>query len=104
MVERRRLIQAVLAGAAPWPARLAARTTDAKVLRVAFSVAETGFDPAQISDGNSNDIAQAIFEPLLAIDFLARPFRLKPLTAEALPIVSSDYRSFTLRVRPGICR
>jgi ABC-type transport system substrate-binding protein len=102
MIERRRLIQAVLAGAAPWPARLAARTTDAKVLRVAFSVAETGFDPAQISDGYSNDIAQAIFEPLLAIDFLARPFRLKPLTAEALPIVSSDYRSFTLRVRPGI--
>jgi ABC-type transport system substrate-binding protein len=105
MTQRRLFMQAGLGlagGLAPWRTRTDAPAPTAKVLRVAFPVAETGFDPAQITDGYSNDIAKAIFEPLLAIDFLARPFHLKPLTAEALPIVSSDYRSFTLRVRPGI--
>ncbi len=73
-----------------------------KVLRLAFPVAETTFDPAQISDLYSNTITGHIFESLLTYDYLARPARLKPLTAQAMPEVSSDFKTYTVRVRPGI--
>ena len=73
-----------------------------KVLRLAFPVAETNFDPAQISDLYSNTITGHIFESLLTYDYLARPARLKPLTAQAMPEVSSDFKTYTVRIRPGI--
>ncbi|MEQ1806293.1 MAG: bicyclomycin resistance protein, partial [Burkholderiaceae bacterium] len=60
-----------------------------KTLRVAFNVAETGFDPPQIGDFNSMTVAANIFEPLLTYDYLARPVKLKPQTAVALPEISA---------------
>ena len=78
---RRQLLQAAgLTGVASLitsaPAEAAETGTGAgpKVLRYAFRVAETGFDPAKI----------------------------KPLTAAAMPEVSADFRVFTIRVKPGI--
>ncbi len=44
-----------------------------KVLRYAFRVAETGFDPAQVNDFYSSSIIGNIFDAPLAYDFLARP-------------------------------
>jgi len=73
-----------------------------KVLRVTFQAAETGFDPARVSDYYSGTVIDAIFEPLLTYDFLARPAKLVPNTAEALPLVADGGRSYTLRIRPGI--
>ena len=73
-----------------------------KVLRFAFPIAETGFDPAQISDLYSRVVTAGIFEAPLAFDFLARPFKMKPSTVEALPEISADFTRFTFRVRPGI--
>ena len=55
-----------------------------KVLRYAFQVAETGFDPAQLSDIYSRICTAHIFDALLTYDYLARPFKLKPLVAEAM--------------------
>ena len=76
--------------------------TGQKVLRYAFPIAETGFDPAQLSDLYSRTITAGIFESLLAFDYLARPFTMKPLTAEAMPQISDDFTTFTFRIRPGI--
>jgi ABC-type transport system substrate-binding protein len=73
-----------------------------KVLRYAFPAAESGFDPAQISDLYSATIVSHIFESLLTYDYLARPAQLKPQTAAGMPEVSSDFKTFTVRVRPGI--
>ena len=73
-----------------------------KVFRWAFVAAETGFDPAQISDLYSNYIVANIFEAPLQYDFLARPVIMKPRTLVAMPDVSSDFRTYTLRVKPGI--
>jgi ABC-type transport system substrate-binding protein len=108
-VKRRRLLQAtaalaaaegaVLRGAAAARAQAPRRQ---KVLRYAFQVAETGFDPAQIADVYSRYVTAHIFESLLIYDYLARPVRVKPLTAAAMPDVSADFRVFTFRVRPGI--
>ena len=73
-----------------------------KVLRYAMRVAETGFDPAQISDLYSSTLAANMFDALYEYEFLARPVRLRPNTATALPEASSDFKTFTIRVRPGI--
>ena len=88
--------------AAPAGLAAATQTADAKVLRYAFLVAETGFDPPQLSDLYSRTITAHIFEALYHYDHLARPVKLKPLTAAAMPEVSEDFRTWTIRIKPGI--
>ncbi len=73
-----------------------------KVLRYAFRVAETGFDPAQVNDLYSSTVIANIFDAPLTYDFLARPAKIVPNTAVALPEVSDDFRTLTIRLRPGI--
>ena len=73
-----------------------------KVLRYALRVAETGFDPAQISDLYSSTLVSNVFDAPYATEFLARPVRDRPNTAVALPEVSADFKTFTIRIRPGI--
>jgi ABC-type transport system substrate-binding protein len=73
-----------------------------KVLRLAFTSPETGFDPAKIVDLYSRTITPHIFEGLYTYDQLARPVKIKPLTADGMPQVSDDFRTWTVRVQPGI--
>ncbi|HJV59408.1 MAG TPA: ABC transporter substrate-binding protein [Albitalea sp.] len=107
-MKRRGLIKALMAagGLSALPARAAqdegAAQGGPKVLRYAFRVAETGFDPAQISDLYSRTIADGIFDAPLQFEFLARPVRLRANTLVALPEISEDFKTFTLRVKPGI--
>ena len=102
-LRRRELLgAALLAAGAPGLAGAASAATAPKVLRVAFNSAETGFDPAKISDLYSRTVTGHLFEALYAYDHLARPFRIKPLTADGMPETSADFRVWTMRVRPGI--
>ena len=73
-----------------------------KVLRYAFLIAETTFDPAQISDLYSNIVAAGLFDAPLEFEFLAKPVRMRAATLAALPEVSDDFKTFTFRVKPGI--
>ena len=73
-----------------------------QVLRYAFRVAETGFDPAKITDIYSRSITPHVFEGLYTYDQLARPARMKPLTAAAMPETSDDFKVWTVKLRPGI--
>jgi ABC-type transport system substrate-binding protein len=73
-----------------------------KTLRYAFPIAETGFDPAQISDAYSRIIAANMFEAPLTYDPLARPAKVVPQTAQALPEISDNYTRFVFRLKPGI--
>ena len=61
-----------------------------KVLKVAFPVPETGFDPVRVNDLYSNTITGVIFQPLLTYDWMAMPTRLVPNAAESMPVVSAD--------------
>jgi len=74
----------------------------AKVLRVAFNAAETGFDPQVGGDAYSNYVNRVIFESLYSYDYLARPYKIVPNTAQALPDISPDGKTWTIRVKPGI--
>ncbi len=71
-------------------------------LHVAFPVAETGFDPQAAGDAYSNYVNRAIFDPLYRYDYLARPFRIVPNTAAAMPEISADGKTWTIHIRPGI--
>ena len=63
-----------------------------KVLNYAFPIAETGFDPSQLSDLYSRTLTAAIFESLYRYDHLARPVQIKPLVASAMPEVEELYK------------
>ena len=80
----------------------AATAQPSKVIRVAFPVAESGFDPQAIADNYSSTIARAIFEPLYTYDYFARPAKLVPAAAEAPPEVSADLTTYTIRLRKGL--
>jgi ABC-type transport system substrate-binding protein len=73
-----------------------------KAFRYAFLIAETGFDPAELSDLYSSNLITNIFDSPLTYDFLARPVKLVPNTLEAMPVVTENGTLFTMKVRPGI--
>ncbi|WP_171093434.1 ABC transporter substrate-binding protein [Usitatibacter rugosus] len=72
------------------------------MVRYASPSAEAKLDPVAESDEASGGIMQVIFDPLLTYDFLARPAKLKPNTAVALPEVTDEGATYTLRIKPGI--
>ncbi|WP_428420901.1 ABC transporter substrate-binding protein [Methylibium sp.] len=97
-----RTLRALLVAAVAFNTAAAAIAAEPKVLRYALPAAETGFDPAQLSDLYSRIVTAHIFEAPLAYDHLARPYKLRPSTAAAMPEVSDDFRSFTFHIKPGI--
>lgn len=106
-IDRRKFLTA--AGGAAAAAALDWRTARAqsgaarkKVLRYAFRIAETGFDPGVFNDYYSNVIMANIFESPLRFDYLARPARVVPSTAAAMPEVNADFTRYVVRIRPGI--
>ena len=74
-----------------------------KTLHLAFDSPEVTFDPPQTnSDQNSGIVIAQILEAPLGFDYLARPVKLQPVTAAAMPEVSADGRVFTVRIQSGI--
>jgi oligopeptide transport system substrate-binding protein len=73
-----------------------------KVLHLEFYVAETGFDPAKVQDYYSFVVNEGIFDSLLTYDYLARPSKLVPRAAEALPTVSDQARTYVFKIKKGI--
>lgn len=104
-MRRRELLAA---SAAAWPAAQADAATSTspsgqKVLRLGLIAAETPFDPPQTeSSYYTYQVIASIFESPLGYDYLARPPRMVPVTAAAMPEISADFRQITLRIRPGI--
>ena len=73
-----------------------------RILRVLMESPEVGFDPARLGDIYSSRVVSHIFEAAYHYDWLAVPVKVQPLTAAALPEVSADHRTWTVRLRPGI--
>src|ERR1700674_5384064 len=88
--------------AAIFPAISAGAADLSKTLRTAYIAAETGFDPAASSDLYSDSVQRAIFDTLYGFDYLARPYRRTMRTAAAMPEVTDEGRTWTMRVKPGI--
>lgn len=72
-----------------------------KVLRYAFIVAETGFDPVQITDLYSRVITANVFDAPIRYKYLS-PGVFEPNTLTAMPEISADFKTFTFHLKPGI--
>ena len=73
-----------------------------KVIRYAFEVAETTMDPQKVSDVYSTIVHNAMFDSPLRYDYLARPLKAVPNTLASMPEISADFKTLTMRVKPGI--
>ena len=74
----------------------------AKVLRIALPADITGLDPAAVGDAYSGQVVTEIFDALYHWDYLERPYRFVPSVAIALPDISPDGRTWTIRLKRGI--
>ena len=93
-----RVVAVILAVAVATPTGAA---DEPKVLRL--SLPDIAYlDPQQITDLYSARVAIAIFEGLYQFDYLAKPARVVPNTAVAMPEISADGRTWTIQIRPGI--
>ncbi|MCB0414142.1 MAG: hypothetical protein KDD50_07400, partial [Bdellovibrionales bacterium] len=59
-------------------------------------------DSIYISDTYSNAVASQIYESLYNYHYLKRPLELQPRLAEALPSVSKDGLTYTIKIKKGI--
>src|SRR5919199_1332747 len=81
---------------------LAAAQESGKILHVTFQAGETGFDPVRVHDYYSGHVLEAVYDTLLTYDYLARPAKLVPSAAEAMPQISADGLTYTFRIKKGI--
>lgn len=73
-----------------------------KVIRIAYPSNERGFDCVRESDELTGTLCDNIFDALLQYDHLARPIKVQPRAAEALPQVEDGGRTYRFRIKPGI--
>ena len=98
---RRRLRRLALALVMALAGAGAAAADMNKVLHAVFVAPESGFDPQASSDLYSNFVNREIFDPLYRYDYLARPYKVVPNTAVALPQVSADGLTWTIKLKAG---
>jgi ABC-type transport system substrate-binding protein len=99
---RSAVLSSVLLALAAGAGAQAPDTAPRKVLRVAFRTAETNFDPVKVDDLYSRTVTAHIFESPYAYDPLARPVKIRPLTAVGMPEVSNNFRTWVIHIQPGI--
>jgi ABC-type transport system substrate-binding protein len=95
-------ILVALSAMAPNVGSAAAWADPTKILRVSLPADITGLDPAGVDDGYSNAVNGKIFDALYHWDYLERPYRYVPSVALGMPDISSDGRTWTIRLQHGI--
>ena len=90
---------AVRGGAAHRPAIAAGATAEG--VSLFLPAAETRFDPARINDIYSRTVTALSSTGAVQFDPLRRPF-VRPNVADGMPEHSDDYRTWTVRLKPGI--
>ncbi|MBI3299136.1 MAG: hypothetical protein HYZ75_13290 [Elusimicrobia bacterium] len=59
-------------------------------------------DPNMVASVYDADLVGLTYDTLYEYEYLARPFKLKPALAAAMPEVSKDRRTYTIKLKPGI--
>ncbi len=73
-----------------------------KVYKHAMDGAPGSLDPAHAASIYANFIAVNLYDTLYRYKYLARPYRLQPNLAAALPEVSEDGLRITIRIKKGV--
>jgi len=74
----------------------------AKIYKHAMDGAPGSLDPAQAASIYANFIVVNLYDTLYRYKYLARPYQLKPNLAAAMPEVSEDGLTVTIRIRKGV--
>ena len=97
-----RVRAAFFAAALATAAVLASAAEPVKELHYISPAAETSLDPAIGRDLYTAAITQPIFETLYTYDYMARPAKVVPSTATAMPEISADGKTYTIHLKKGI--
>jgi len=73
-----------------------------KVYRHSLGGAPTSLDPVQAATVYANHVVVNVYDTLYSYKYLKRPYELKPNLADALPQVSEDGLSYTIRIKQGV--
>jgi oligopeptide transport system substrate-binding protein len=73
-----------------------------KVYRHSMGQAPTSIDPAQSANVYANYVVLNAYDTLFTYKYLARPYVLKPNLAAALPGISPDKLTYTIRIKEGV--
>ncbi len=62
----------------------------------------TNFDPVDMRDHSTMQVASHIYETLYEYHYLKRPYELIPLLAAEMPQVSDDVTEYTIKIKKGV--
>lgn len=89
--------------AGPSKERLTALGEDAGVISYVSYVAKIrSLDPATAGDTTSASLQGNIYESLYAYHYLKRPVEVIPQLADAMPELSTDQKTYTIKIRKGV--
>lgn len=71
-------------------------------LNVALSANVKGLDPIYSSDLYSNSVNGQLYDTLFEYQYLKRPLELQPLLAEAMPTVTDNGLTYTIKIKKGV--
>jgi len=83
------------------PATISSAADMGKVLRISSNDI-TSLDPQQGTDLYSTRVTASIFEGLYEFEYLSTGSKVVPNTAEAMPVVSDDGKTWTIKLKQGI--
>lgn len=78
------------------------QNSNEKVLNLLSTAEVKGFDPIQADDLYSGRELAKIYEGLLQYHWLKLPYELIPNLAEAMPVISKDGKTYTIKIRQGV--
>jgi oligopeptide transport system substrate-binding protein len=78
------------------------RASGANVYRLTYPADVKSIDPATCGDDMSSSIQGNFYEGLYSYHYLKRPLEVIPQLAAALPEVSADGLTYTIRLKPGV--
>ncbi|MBD64055.1 MAG: hypothetical protein CME62_02535 [Halobacteriovoraceae bacterium] len=71
-------------------------------LNWALSSALSTIDPALCYDTVSSKVVYQVYETLYEYEYLVRPYQLKPLLAEDMPLVTDEGKTYKIKIKDGI--
>lgn len=87
---------------APAPTTAGAASAAPAVFRYAMNEVPDSFDPLKASNIYASTVVVAVHDTLYRYRYLARPYQLAPNLAAALPEISADGLTWTIRLKPGV--
>jgi ABC-type transport system substrate-binding protein len=75
-------------------------TTESRLFGVTDRI--RGFDPVTASDVTAIAAISKVYEGLYEIEYLVRPYRVRPMLAESLPEISPDRVTYTIHIKRGV--